>query len=38
VQIAQWAYQQTAKANGQVWVKERVLQHLSPGWLQCFAA
>src|SRR5262249_27961682 len=28
VQIARWVYQQTDKANGQVWVTEKVLQHL----------
>jgi 5-methylcytosine-specific restriction endonuclease McrA len=38
IQIAKWVYQQTAKANGQVWVAEKVLQHLSPDWAQCFAA
>jgi 5-methylcytosine-specific restriction endonuclease McrA len=38
IQIARWVYQQTEKANGQVWVMERVLQHLSPAWPQCFAA
>jgi 5-methylcytosine-specific restriction endonuclease McrA len=38
VQIAKWVYQQTEKANGQVWVVEKVLQHLSPAWPQCFAA
>jgi hypothetical protein len=38
IQIAKWAYQQTEKANGQVWVKEKILKHLGPGWVQCFAA
>lgn len=37
-QIAKWVYQQTEKANGQVWVTEKILKHLSPAWLQCFAA
>lgn len=37
-QIAQWAYEQTEKANGQVWVMEKVLHHLGPTWRQCFAA
>jgi 5-methylcytosine-specific restriction endonuclease McrA len=37
VQIAQWVYQQTEKANGQVWVVEKVLRHLGPGWAACFA-
>ena len=32
VQIAQWAYEQTEKANGQVWVMEKVLHHFGPTW------
>jgi 5-methylcytosine-specific restriction endonuclease McrA len=38
VQIAKWVYQQTEKANGQVWVEEKVLRHLRGEWWQCFAA
>jgi hypothetical protein len=38
VQVARWVYQQTEKANGQVWVTEKVLQHLSPSWAQCSSA
>ncbi len=38
VQIARWVYWQTEKANGQVWVEEKVLRHLNAEWLQCFAA
>jgi 5-methylcytosine-specific restriction endonuclease McrA len=38
VQIAKWVYQQTEKANGQVWVVEKVLRHLSADWSKCFAA
>lgn len=38
VQIAKWVYQQTEKANGQVWERERVLRHLSAEWSKCFAA
>jgi 5-methylcytosine-specific restriction endonuclease McrA len=38
IQIAKWVYQQTDKANGQVWVTEKVLQHLSPAWPQCLSA
>ena len=38
VKIAKWVYQQTEKANGQVWVMEKVLRHLSAEWSQCFAA
>jgi 5-methylcytosine-specific restriction endonuclease McrA len=32
VQIARWVYEQTRKANGQVWVTGKVLEHLSPSW------
>jgi hypothetical protein len=35
VQIARWVYQQTEKANGQVWVAKRVMKHLGTGWEQC---
>lgn len=38
VQVAQWAYEQTEKANGQVWVVERSLRHLNPTSRECFAA
>ena len=38
IQIARWVYRQTEVANGQVWVVEKVLQHLSPTWSQFFAA
>ena len=38
MQIAKWVYQQTEKANGQVWVEEKVLRHLGPEWMTCFAA
>lgn len=37
-QIAKWVYQQTEKANGQVWVAEKMLRRLDPGWAACFAA
>ena len=38
VQIAKWVYQQIEKANGQVWLMEKVLRHLDPEWAKCFAA
>jgi hypothetical protein len=38
VQIAKWVYQQTEKANGQVWVEDKILKHLDPLWAACFAA
>jgi len=38
MQIARWVYQQTEKANGQVWVVEKVLRHPDPNWAACFAA
>jgi len=37
VQITEWVYQQIEKANGQVWVMEKVLRHLDPEWAKCFA-
>ena len=38
VQIAKWVYRQIEKANGQVWVEEKVLRRLGPEWGRCFAA
>jgi 5-methylcytosine-specific restriction endonuclease McrA len=38
VQTAKWVYHQTEKANGQVWVMDKVLEHLSPAWSQLLAA
>lgn len=38
VQIARWVYQQTENAHGQVWVMEKVLRHLGPGWAMCLSA
>jgi hypothetical protein len=38
MRIAEWVYQQTEKANGQVWIEARILRHLRPGWKACFAA
>lgn len=38
IQIARWVYRQTEKANGQVWMMEKVLQHLTPSWAQCLSA
>ena len=35
IRIAMWVYQQTERANGQVWVVEKVLEHLRPAWSQC---
>ena len=37
VQITEWVYQQIEKANGQVWVMEKVLRQLDPEWAKCFA-
>jgi hypothetical protein len=36
VQVAKWVYQQTEKANGQVWVAKKEMMHLSSNWAQCF--
>jgi 5-methylcytosine-specific restriction endonuclease McrA len=38
VQIARWVYQQTEKANGQVWVTAKILEHLSSAWPKCLSA
>jgi hypothetical protein len=38
IQIAKWVYHQTEKANGQVWVMKKELQHLSPGWARYLVA
>jgi hypothetical protein len=38
VQIATWVYQQTEKANGQVWLEKKMLQRLGPTWRRCFVA
>jgi hypothetical protein len=38
VQVARWVYQQTEKANGQVWVEAKLLQHLGPNWAQSLSA
>jgi hypothetical protein len=38
VQIATWVYQQTERANGQVWMRKKVLRHLSPEGTKGFAA
>jgi len=32
LQIAAWAYSQTARAGGQVWIGARTLEHLSSRW------
>lgn len=38
VQIAKWVYRQTELADGQVWVAEKVLKHLSREWTRCLDA
>jgi len=32
IRVAEWAYAQTEKAGGQVWVRDRILKHLPPDW------
>jgi hypothetical protein len=34
IEVAKWVYQQTERANGQVWVKKNELQRLGPTWAQ----
>lgn len=36
--IAEWAYEQVEKANGQVWVGRSSFQHLGQNWRRLFAA
>jgi hypothetical protein len=37
VSITRWAYRQTANADGLVWVREKLLKHLEPGWERLLA-
>jgi hypothetical protein len=32
IRVAEWAYEQTERANGQVWLEKAVFQHLGPEW------
>ena len=34
IRIANWAYEQTEKSAGQVWVEKKVLRHLGLSWRQ----
>lgn len=36
--IAEWAYEQTERANGLVWVAQKVFRHLGPEWRRLLAA
>lgn len=38
IRVAQWAYEQTEKANGQVWVVKDVFRHLGPEWRRMLVA
>ena len=38
IRVAQWAYGQTEKAGGQVWVMDRILKHLPPDWRRFLVA
>jgi len=38
IRVAEWAYGQTEKAEGQVWVRDRILKHLQPDWRRFLAA
>ena len=35
--ITHWAYRQTATAGGLVWVRDKLLKHLEPGWERLLA-
>ncbi|MCY2928734.1 MAG: HNH endonuclease [Planctomycetota bacterium] len=37
VSITRWAYRQTATAGGLVWVQDKTLKHLDPGWERLLA-
>jgi hypothetical protein len=38
VRVAEWAYEQTERAKGQVWVEKVVFQHLGPEWRRLLVA
>jgi len=38
VRITEWAYEQTERAKGQVWVAERIFKHLGPEWRRLLVA
>ena len=38
VRIAEWAYEQTERAKGQVWIAKGVFRHLGPEWRQLLVA
>lgn len=38
LRIAEWAYEQTERANGQVWVSRNVFRHLGPEWRRLLVA
>jgi 5-methylcytosine-specific restriction endonuclease McrA len=37
VRITEWAYEQTEKSQGQVWVEKKVFRHLGSGWRKILA-
>ena len=38
LRIARWAYEQTEKSKGQVWVEKKLLRQLGPAWRQLLVA
>ena len=38
LRVAEWAYEQTDRANGQVWLEKNVFQHLGPEWRRLLVA
>ena len=38
VRITEWAYEQTERAKGQVWVSRNVLRHLGAEWRKLLVA
>jgi 5-methylcytosine-specific restriction endonuclease McrA len=38
IRVAEWAYEQTERARGQVWLEKAVFQHLGSGWRHVLVA
>jgi hypothetical protein len=38
IRVAEWAYEQTERANGQVWIEKNVFQHLGGEWRRLLVA
>lgn len=38
IRVAQWAYEQTERAEGQVWLEKAVFEHLGAEWRRLLVA